>query len=243
MNTLISTNLMVGSTLIITTANATTVNGFGWISANAWDFGDGTTSTNTHIYGKTYAAIGTYTVTLTATMSPGGCTSVATQIVNVTAPTAATFTTTPNTCGSKVVGFTSTSTGATSYSWDFGDMTNSSAAAPIHAYAANGSYTVTLTAINGNCSDVTTFNVNIAVSLDELPGVALSLVPNPATTSFNVALTGASLELVTVIDAFGRTILNSTEATINLNQVANGMYNVVVSTNKGTSVRKLIVNN
>jgi hypothetical protein len=68
-------------------------------------------------------------------------------------------------------------------------------------------------------------------------------VPNPATTSFNVALTGASLELVTVIDAFGRTVLNATEATINLNQVANGMYSVVVSTNKGTSVRKLIVNN
>jgi PKD repeat protein len=122
-------------------------------------------------------------------------------------------------------------------------MTNSSAAAPLHAYAANGSYTVTLTAINGNCSDVTTFTVNIAVGLDELPGVALSLLPNPATTSFHVALTGASLELVTVIDAFGRTVLNSTEATINLNQVANGMYQVVVSTDKGTSVRKLIVTN
>jgi PKD repeat protein len=168
--------------------------------------------------------------------------------VGTSAPISITFNANPTAVGSfttngNVATFANTSTGATSYSWDFGDMTNSSAAAPIHAYAANGSYTVTLTAINGNCSDVTTFNVNIAVSLDELPGVALSLVPNPATTSFNVALTGASLELVTVIDAFGRTILNSTEATINLNQVANGMYNVVVSTNKGTSVRKLIVNN
>ena len=168
--------------------------------------------------------------------------------VGTSAPISITFNANPTAAGSfttngNVATFANTSTGATSYSWDFGDMTNSSAAAPIHAYAANGSYTVTLTAINGNCSDVTTFNVNIAVSLDELPGVALSLVPNPATTSFNVALTGASLELVTVIDAFGRTILNSTEATINLNQVANGMYNVVVTTNKGTSVRKLIVNN
>jgi len=122
-------------------------------------------------------------------------------------------------------------------------MTNSSAAAPLHAYAANGAYTVTLTATNGNCSDVTTFTVNIAVGLDELPGVALILVPNPATTSFNVSLTGASLELVTVIDAFGRTVLNATQAEINLGQVANGMYQVVVTTDKGTSVRKLIVNN
>jgi len=168
--------------------------------------------------------------------------------VGTSTPTNITFNANPTAAGSfttngNVATFTNTSTGATSYSWDFGDMTNSSAAAPLHAYAANGSYTVTLTATNGNCSDVTTFTVSIAVGLDELPGVALSLVPNPATTSFNVALTGASLELVTVIDAFGRTVLNSTEATINLNQVANGIYQVVVSTDKGTSVRKLIVNN
>jgi hypothetical protein len=168
--------------------------------------------------------------------------------VGTSTPTSITFNANPTAAGSfttngNVATFANTSTGATTYSWDFGDMTNSSAATPLHAYAANGSYTVTLTATNGNCSDVTTFTVNIAVGLDELPGVALSLVPNPATTSFNVALTGASLELVTVIDAFGRTVLNSTEATINLNQVANGMYTVVVSSNKGTSVRKLIVNN
>jgi len=168
--------------------------------------------------------------------------------VGTSTPTSITFNANPTAAGSfttngNVATFANTSTGATTYSWDFGDMTNSSAAAPLHAYAANGSYTVTLTATNGNCSDVTTFTVNIAVGLDELPGVALSLVPNPATTVFNVVLTGASLELVSVIDGFGRTVLNSTEATINLNQVANGMYQVVVSTDKGTSVRKLIVNN
>ncbi|MFM7566136.1 MAG: PKD domain-containing protein [Flavobacteriales bacterium] len=212
------------------------------------------------------------TVTLTASASDSyvWSTGATTQSINVTAtttnitvtttnanacngvgtstPTSITFNANPTAAGSfttngNVATFANTSTGATSYSWDFGDMTNSSAAAPLHAYAANGSYTVTLTATNGNCSDVTTFTVNIAVGLDELPGVALSLVPNPATTEFHVSLTGASLELVTVIDAFGRTVLNATEATINLNQVANGIYQVVVSTDKGTSVRKLIVNN
>jgi PKD repeat protein len=136
--------------------NTTTVNGFGWISANSWDFGDGTTSTNTHIYGKTYAAAGTYTVTLVATMSPGGCTSTATQIVTVTAPAAATFTTTPNTCGSKEVGFISTSTGATSYSWNFGDGSPLDVTSnPSHTYAADGAYTVTLT-INGSVASTST---------------------------------------------------------------------------------------
>lgn len=147
------------------------------------------------------------------------------------------------TTNGNVVTFTNTSTGATTYSWDFGDMTNSSASAPAHAYAANGTYTVTLTATNGNCSDVFTFTVDIAVNLDELPGVELILMPNPASTSLNVALRGANLELVTLIDAFGRAVLNTNQTEINLGMVSNGMYQVIVKTDKGTSVRKLIVNN
>ena len=224
------------------------------VQASSIEACDGDTVTITASTSDTYLwSTGATTQSINVTSTTANVTVLVTNAnacngVGTSAPISITFNANPTAVGSfttngNVATFANTSTGATSYSWDFGDMTNSSAAAPIHAYAANGSYTVTLTAINGNCSDVTTFNVNIAVSLDELPGVALSLVPNPATTSFNVALTGASLELVTVIDAFGRTILNSTEATINLNQVANGMYNVVVSTNKGTSVRKLIVNN
>ena len=67
-------------------------------------------------------------------------------------------------------------------------------------------------------------------------------MPNPASTSFNVALTGANLELVTLIDAFGRTVLNTNQTEINLGMVSNGMYQVLVTTDKGTSVRKLIVN-
>jgi PKD repeat protein len=212
------------------------------------------------------------TVTLTASTSDSylWSTGQTTQSINVTAttanitvtttnanacngvgtstPTSITFNANPTAAGSfttngNVATFANTSTGATTYSWDFGDMTNSSAAAPLHAYAANGSYTVILTAISGNCTDITTFTVDIAVSLDELPGVTLSLVPNPASTAFNVALTGATLESVSVIDGFGRIVLNASEANINLNQVANGIYQVVVTTDKGSSVRKLIVNN
>jgi PKD repeat protein len=139
--------------------NTSVVNGFGWISANSWDFGDGTTSTNTHIYGKTYAAAGTYLVTLTATMSPGGCSNSISQLVTVTSPATASFTTTPNTCGSKVVGFTSTSTGATSYLWNFGEPSSggsntSTSANPSHTYAADGAYTVTLT-LNGSSVSTT----------------------------------------------------------------------------------------
>lgn len=240
------------------TSTATTINVSNapvpTIQASAIEACNGDTVTITASTSDSYLwSTGATTQSISVTSTAAGITVTTTNAnacngVGTSAPISVTFNANPTAAGSfttngNVATFANTSTGATSYSWDFGDMTNSSAASPLHAYAANGSYTVTLTAINGNCSDVTTFTINIAVGLDELPGVALSLVPNPATTSFNVALTGASLELVTVIDAFGRTVLNSTESTINLNQVANGMYQVVVSTNKGTSVRKLIVNN
>lgn len=193
----------------------------------------------------------TQSIILTATTSNVTVTTTnvnACNGVGMSAPVNVTFNATPTASGSfttngNIVTFTNASTGATAYSWDFGDMTNSSASAPTHAYAANGTYTVTLTAINGNCTDVTTLTVDISVSLDELPGVELTLVPNPASTEFNVELTGATLQFVNVIDAFGRTVISASDAQIKLGNVANGMYQVVITTDKGTSVRKLIVNN
>ena len=63
--------------------------------------------------------------------------------------------------------FTNTSTGATSYSWDFGDGTGSGLTSPTHSFANPGSYDVTLTANNGGSSDsytltITVFNIPTA---------------------------------------------------------------------------------
>jgi hypothetical protein len=70
----------------------------------------------------------------------------------------------------------------------------------------------------------------------------LNLVPNPATTTFTVMLNGASLEQVTLIDGFGRTVTTSTEAVLSLEGIANGVYHVMVQTNQGNAIRKLVVN-
>jgi PKD repeat protein len=56
----------------------------GTIASRSWDFGDGTTSTATNP-SRTYAAAGTYPVTLTVTDN-GGLSSQTTQQVTVTAP-------------------------------------------------------------------------------------------------------------------------------------------------------------
>jgi len=54
------------------------------------------------------------------------------------------------------VQFTDASTGATSWSWTFGDGGTSTAQNPSHSYAAAGAYTVSLTATNSAGSDVAT---------------------------------------------------------------------------------------
>lgn len=48
--------------------------------------------------------------------------------------------------------FNNTSTGATSYNWEFGDGNTSMIASPTHAYSSSGIYVVKLTAINGGNS-------------------------------------------------------------------------------------------
>jgi hypothetical protein len=55
-------------------------------------------------------------------------------------------------------------------------------------------------------------------------------------------LNGASLEQVTLIDGFGRTVTTSTEAILSLEGIANGVYHVMVQTNQGNAIRKLVVN-
>lgn len=53
------------------------------------------------------------------------------------------------------VNFTNSSTNGGSFTWDFGDGTNSTASNPSHTYTAYGDYTVTLTADGGTCgSDI-----------------------------------------------------------------------------------------
>ena len=194
-------------------------------------------------------ATGNFTVTTTNSNACNG--------VGASAPTTVTFTTTPTAAGSfstsgNLVTFTNTSTGATSYSWDFGDFSNSSASAPVHAYAANGSYTVVLTAINGNCTDTQSFTVAITLAIDELAGVEnINVYPNPATESFVVAFDNQNNQVVTIemIDQMGRVIQSNTieqsgvqVSEFNTMNISNGMYSIRISSNGNALTKRLVVN-
>ncbi|ABN56842.1 MAG: PKD domain-containing protein [Methanoculleus marisnigri] len=127
----------------------------GW----AWDFGDGATGEG-ETASHAYAAAGTYTVTLVATLDDGN-TCQATTDVTVTAPPepcscSASITTSGNSFHGEadIQGDCS----VTGWSWDFGDGTTGSGQDVTHDYAAEGTYTVTLTVTldDGNTCQATT---------------------------------------------------------------------------------------
>jgi len=165
-----------------------------------------------------------------------------------------TFNATPTAAGTmtlagNVATFTNTSAGATSYSWDFGDFTNSSATAPAHAYAVNGTYTVVLTAINGNCSDTATFLVDVTVGLNELTSSNMKVFPNPATEQVAVSFEQTTeLVAIELIDATGRVLFSQTSATIGSNVVSfpvstlsAGFYTVRMTNVSGIATEKLMI--
>lgn len=129
----------------------------GDITGWSWDFGDGTSSTQqnpTH----DYANPGAYTVSLTVTGPGGSDTNTKTDYITVDDPAVtADFTGTPTSGDAPLdVSFTDQSSGASSWSWDFGDGNTSSAQNPTHTYTTAGVYTVTLTASNACGSDTQT---------------------------------------------------------------------------------------
>src|SRR5207249_7411724 len=113
---------------------------------HSWTFGDGATATSQNP-AHTYAAGGTYTVTLAVTDNQGATASTS-KSVTVTAPNQPPNAAFTPSCSALTCSFTSTSSdpdgSISAYSWTFGDGATSTAQNPSHTYAASGTYTVTL---------------------------------------------------------------------------------------------------
>jgi PKD repeat protein len=149
--------------------------------------------------------------------------------------------------------FNNTSTGATSYTWNFGDLSSSSATAPTHVYTANGNYTITLIASNGTCSDTTTIPVSITVGIDEIQNVAeVKMYPNPVNdiATVNVTLAENAQIAVNIFDITGKlvnTVYNDqmnaglNTLSINVSELPAGIYFTSVTSGKYNKTMKMVV--
>ena len=162
-----------------------------------WDFGDGNSSTTSNP-NHTYTASGTFDVTLIAT-DVNGCADTLVQpaYVNINNITADFTVDTTRTCEGQPVNFTDLSTGPpNTWLWDFGDGNTSTAQNPSHAYAASGTYTVTLIAGNGACADTITrpafITVDPAPTADFVADTTNSCAA-PLTVNFTDLSTGGAV--------------------------------------------------
>ncbi len=185
------------SPLTVNFSDTSTLNITGW----SWDFGDlGTSSQQNPSH--TYAAPGTYSVSLSATSAGGSDTALMVDLIIVDEPApVASFIGTPITGTAPLsVQFTDTSSlNITGWSWDFGDGGFSSLSDPSHTYNDIGLYTVTLTVNSAGGMDTTTAIDLITVG--EPPPVA-SFVATPVFGSapLTVVFTDTSSSTITAWD-------------------------------------------
>lgn len=144
-----------------------------------WNFGDGSSNSVANP-AHTYTNAGTYSVTLTA-VGAGGTNSRARAnyivVTNPPPPVVANFTAAPtNGAAPLAVTFANSSTGATSYNWNFGDGNSNSVANPAHIYTNAGTYTVILTAVGpGGTNNLTRANYIVVTN----PPLSVAFVASP----------------------------------------------------------------
>jgi PKD repeat protein len=124
---------------------------------------------------------------------------------------------------------------------------------PTHAYGVPGNYTITLLAINYNCT--TSFSVPITVvqfgvGIEETLDGSLSVYPNPSTGEFvlNFNLNSPTSGLVRVSDELGKIILQEPFTakggylhSIDLSKAENGLYHLMIQSESGIHHTKLLL--
>lgn len=197
-----------------------------------WTLGNGTNSTMSNPTVE-YNTTGAKTVKLVVT-TEFGCVDSVSKVITVAETPSADFTVQAN-CSADSVSFANNTigTGIINSSWVFGDgnTATSNAATVKNLYATSGTYTVKLTAVNGNCVDETTKQITVNPS----PEADFSTNGNAclgATTLFMNNSTGSSLNHNW---NFGTGSATSTDKDPSFTYANSGTYNVklVVSTDKG----------
>lgn len=109
------------------------------------------------------------------------------------------------------VTFTNLSTGATNYTWFFGDGNTSSATNALNTYSNAGLYSVTLSAVGGGLTNTLTLTNYIVVTNAVATNPPL-LVVSPASLDFGIIATGATAQAALLVSNAGSLTLTGTAA-------------------------------
>ena len=132
-----------------------------------------------------YGTAGVYSVTLIVSNGVGSDTMTRTNYITVNPAPIAGFSAATN--GTTAI-FTNSSINSSTYSWTFGDGNGSSSPDPVHTYAADGIYTVTLSA-TGPCGVSTTTQT---VSISTTPTAGFTATPTNGCAALTVQFTSTS---------------------------------------------------
>lgn len=151
----------------------------GQIAAYRWSFGDGSPDATTRDAEHTYAASGTYSVSLAVTDDRGATDSVAGVAHAAVRPNASPVASFGSSCVDLTCTFSDASTDAdgriAGYRWSFGDASaDETARVTEHTYAAPGSYSVALTVTDDRGATAGVVHLVQAVAPNVAPDAAFS---------------------------------------------------------------------
>lgn len=198
-----------------------------------WDFGDGTATSTAQNPVHTFTAVGSYDVKLTVTNETLTAEKIVTIEITQFEPIA-NFTHTSNNGyhTPSIVTFTNTSQHASTYLWDFGDGTTSTAQNPAKTYSTTGSYTVKLTATSGALSNEKTAVIQITPFQ---PVAAFTHTSNNGYIApSNITFTNTSTNAASVVWDFGDGSPTTTTANPVHSYATPGTYTVTLTATNET---------
>ena len=192
----------------------------------------------------TVSTAGTYIINVTNNL---GCTGA--DVINIAilpAPVAM-FTHSINNNG--IINFTSTSTDADTYAWDFNSDGNTDAATatPFYSYAIQGIYNVRLIVINDCGSDTIVLPVNFVNAFNEIEGQpSFVIYPNPGIDYINIQNLQINNNIINyeIFDVLGNQFStgifsnNAIPQRIAINTLPSGIYFVRITKNQKSYIQK-----
>lgn len=142
--------------------------------------------------------------------------------------------------------FTNTSVNADSYEWNFGDGTATSTEPnPVHEFAGEGPYNVTLTATNCSRQSQVTQQI-VLLSTAQHSVNRLTAYPNPSNTQWNISSTNAIIDSIVVTDMTGKTVMTvspeNNAAILDATHLSSGIYSAKIHAANAVETVKLVKN-